>query len=555
MRFLLLFPVCLLLCTRAIAQVPSYVPTDGLIGWWPFNGNANDESGNGNNGTANGASLTSDRNGQPNAAYTFNGLSDFIATTAQGPAGTIGRTLSFWVRTQSGAHQTPIDYYGHTGGGFQPILNNPCPGLGVDAGTGVVTRGDAGLIDAEWHHCALVFDPANGGAINSVKMYIDGVEQMGIACFALDQNAPVNTTATLPVIFGKTTSDVRFLDGDLDDIGIWERALTPHEIVGLFAGDIAIDLPSWLPSECLVAWFPFDGDAYDASGNGRHGIVNDAVLTDGHTGLAQSAYAFDGAGANIDLGNASELGRASTSFSILAWVRLDEVADERACIISNRTGSVAVPGSCIGIAGTNDPGPGFDAGELNISTADPVQFCSDQSISTGVWTHVAMTYDRDANMIRMYYDGTLVSEGSMSNFSEDPLIHHTIGYSANENGGIYPLNGAVDELALYNCALSGSIIGNIHSGSTTSIRGNEPNLHVVVAPNPTNGPTTIFLNLGGNTSIKILDMTGREVYTEAFRASGANTMRSLDLSAYAKGAYTLYIRAGENSASQRIMVE
>jgi hypothetical protein len=39
-------------------NVPSYVPTNGLVGWWPFNGNANDESGNGNNGTVNGATLT-----------------------------------------------------------------------------------------------------------------------------------------------------------------------------------------------------------------------------------------------------------------------------------------------------------------------------------------------------------------------------------------------------------------------------------------------------------------------------------------------------------------
>ena len=50
--------------TSLYAQtVPSYVPTNGLVGWWPFNGNANDESGNGNNGTVNGATLTLDRNG------------------------------------------------------------------------------------------------------------------------------------------------------------------------------------------------------------------------------------------------------------------------------------------------------------------------------------------------------------------------------------------------------------------------------------------------------------------------------------------------------------
>jgi len=44
------------------AQVPSYVDTNGLVGWWPFDGNANDISGNGNNGLVYGSTLTTDRN-------------------------------------------------------------------------------------------------------------------------------------------------------------------------------------------------------------------------------------------------------------------------------------------------------------------------------------------------------------------------------------------------------------------------------------------------------------------------------------------------------------
>jgi len=61
------------LCITAnlMAQVPSYVPTNGLVGWWPFNGNANDESGNGNNGTVNGATLTADRFGNNSKSYSF----------------------------------------------------------------------------------------------------------------------------------------------------------------------------------------------------------------------------------------------------------------------------------------------------------------------------------------------------------------------------------------------------------------------------------------------------------------------------------------------------
>ena len=49
--------------------VPSYVPTNGLVGWWPFNGNANDESGNGLNSVQNTAQLINDRNGITNSAY------------------------------------------------------------------------------------------------------------------------------------------------------------------------------------------------------------------------------------------------------------------------------------------------------------------------------------------------------------------------------------------------------------------------------------------------------------------------------------------------------
>jgi len=62
------------------AQVSSYETSPGLVGWWPFNGNANDVSGNGNNGTVNGATLTTDRFGTANKANSFDGIIDYIQT-------------------------------------------------------------------------------------------------------------------------------------------------------------------------------------------------------------------------------------------------------------------------------------------------------------------------------------------------------------------------------------------------------------------------------------------------------------------------------------------
>ena len=82
------------------AQVPSYVPQDSLVGWWGFNGNANDESGNGNDGTVNGATLTDDRFGNTNSAYDFDGVNDFIEVN-DNPTLRISNTdfaLSAWVK-------------------------------------------------------------------------------------------------------------------------------------------------------------------------------------------------------------------------------------------------------------------------------------------------------------------------------------------------------------------------------------------------------------------------------------------------------------------------
>src|SRR5258706_11557848 len=69
---ILLLMIAAFSCLNVFAQIPPYVPTNGLVGWWPFNGNANDESGNGNNGTINGPILTADRFSNVNSAYHFN---------------------------------------------------------------------------------------------------------------------------------------------------------------------------------------------------------------------------------------------------------------------------------------------------------------------------------------------------------------------------------------------------------------------------------------------------------------------------------------------------
>ena len=72
-----LFAVTAML-VAAQAQVPSYVPNAGLAAWYSFTGNADDDSGLGNNGTVIGATLTAGKLGVPNTAYSFDGVSNSI---------------------------------------------------------------------------------------------------------------------------------------------------------------------------------------------------------------------------------------------------------------------------------------------------------------------------------------------------------------------------------------------------------------------------------------------------------------------------------------------
>ena len=96
-RYLLLF-IFLSVNASLVAQIPSYIPTDGLVAWYPFNGNANDESGNGNSGTVNGATLTTDKDGNENSAYSFDGSDDFIDIPFDFEDGETVESSSFWLR-------------------------------------------------------------------------------------------------------------------------------------------------------------------------------------------------------------------------------------------------------------------------------------------------------------------------------------------------------------------------------------------------------------------------------------------------------------------------
>jgi hypothetical protein len=226
------------LTAATMAQsVPSYVPTNGLVGWWPFNGNANDESGNGNNGTVNGASLTSDRFGNISKSYNFNGNTDYISIPNIAVQGSAERTLSSWILTYNNQIWFTGEMIISTGSDanqqnatFNLRLDNQNQYLGF---MGYVNdyypTGNVIVNDSIWHLAVLTYKD------DTLKFYVDGQ-------FEKSTYQPGLSTSGQSNFFGKSNdinqSAQSYWIGKLDDIGIWNRALTQQEITELYNGNI-----------------------------------------------------------------------------------------------------------------------------------------------------------------------------------------------------------------------------------------------------------------------------------------------------------------------------
>jgi hypothetical protein len=228
--------------TNLMAQVPNYVPTNGLVGWWPFTGNAIDSSGNGNNGTVNGATLTTDRFGNANKAYSFDGVNDYVQMPSYSMSGSF--TISIWYKMPTyninslGANDF-IFFCNHSG--INDNNRNVLVGyrnFGSEFGHSTyVTDNSKNLTGYYsinqiptpniWHHLICQFD--NG---NYIKMYIDD------SLFYTNNSVPSNNSLlSQPLFFGiGIPTQFNFFNGQLDDVGIWNRILTLQEITDLHRG-------------------------------------------------------------------------------------------------------------------------------------------------------------------------------------------------------------------------------------------------------------------------------------------------------------------------------
>lgn len=213
--------------------------TTGLVASYPFNGNANDTSGNGNDGAVHGAELTQDRYNNQNSAYSFDGIDDYIEIPNSASLTLLeDLTIISWIRMEvlkpfnnivrkgadnAGPDQCSYAFYVRTSDELAFFFS----------GGNIHQTSGFNLETEHWYFTAAVFNNEQ----DSVKLFIDGNKVYSGA----ETHSP--TEYDFPLGIGKTNDPGQYFDGIIDDVRLYNKAFTNLEIKQLFQQESYLQHP------------------------------------------------------------------------------------------------------------------------------------------------------------------------------------------------------------------------------------------------------------------------------------------------------------------------
>jgi len=483
-----LIAVLLLAASSAFAQVPSYVPTNGLVGWWPFNGNANDESGNGNNGTVNGAILTSDRLGNANKAYSFDGVDDNILVNSNFYDISIPHTISMWVSindiqmigqylwntTPHGGEAFVYNWY-NTTNNVTYCLGNGASGWSISCGTQQTFLTNSNNI---WYQYAMTY---NNGIW---QIYTNGI--------LLDTFSSSNLPSGIySLVFGDISPSLsthESMNGKIDDIGIWNRALTQQEISNLYNSQ-----------SCTSNTITTDGPTTFCAGTSVN-LKSDVV---------GGTYQWKKNGVNISTNATSRTFKATLTGSYTCVATCNGTAlTSNAIVVTSKTNAAAT-----------------------VSASGATSFCLGDSVTLNA-TNLGSNYS-----VQWYR--TNISMENATNYSQvvkQPGTYKVV--TKNLTNGCSRISGSSAIVAV-----SCRIAGDISSGTTAPLTeseakftANDLSQGVNIFPNPNNGTFTFAYDGEeyGDAVLQVMNSMGQMIYTTNVNVN--------------EGGYTQDLQLGDNSS-------
>jgi hypothetical protein len=198
------------------------------VAYYPFNGNANDESGNGNNGTVNGATLTTDRFGNANRAYSFNGTSNYISAGSNSLLeNTHQHTVCVWAYSTKTGDGGISGYIGTNGQYGYYIQQTSSTGKTVAYeyfSPPVYKAAFSNQIfanDSKWHF--YVLNRSN----DTTYLYVDGIKQDSLITLS-----PSFSGGAIYIGYARTQS--QYFGGKIDDVGFYNYPLSQAKIDSIY---------------------------------------------------------------------------------------------------------------------------------------------------------------------------------------------------------------------------------------------------------------------------------------------------------------------------------
>ncbi|MBN2512745.1 MAG: hypothetical protein JXB18_07390 [Sedimentisphaerales bacterium] len=372
-------------------------------------------------------------------ALLLDGVDDYaVATGFKGIGGTRARTCTAWIRTSAVGTEQTIVSWGNIATGQKWIFRLQSTGeLAVGIWGAYINTRNA-LNDGRWHHVAAVSPDNPTPNVTGIKLYVDGRLQTNTIA---SNSLTVNTSLMDDVLIGNYTiangSHQAFFKGQIDDVRLYNRALTDTEI-------------AWLGQTYLVAHWPINegqGTLIQEQIDQAHARTVNMDSTNWVAGRAGTALSFNGTDEYLAVtGFPGISGTASRTCS--AWVKtVASGADQ--VILSWGTASAGQkwmfrvqPGGPLAVGVWN----GYCAG--------------DTLVSDNQWHHVTAVLNNDGspsvNEIQLYVDGKLQTTSAINTQAIDTLVTDTLYIGAvNNNDSLQNFfGGQIENVQIYNRALT-----------------------------------------------------------------------------------------------------
>jgi hypothetical protein len=288
-------------------------------------------------------------------------------------------------------------------------------------------------------------------------------------------------------------------------------------------------------AQTLIAYYPVNGNAGDASGNGNHGIANGPDLTTDMFGNALSAYSFNGINDYISIATYSNFNNMN-EFTIAAWIYPVFIGSNNTIISKVSPSRDFV----FKITGNGNLQAHFNDGTYHFCTGT-------SSLAINTWHHVAMV--RDGATWKVYVNGVL--ENSVDFPSNSPFwVSNQMGIGAMNS--LENFNGKIDELRIWTGAMTDGEILNL----VTDVEEEQmANTSLSVYPNPTTDALNIdmtgFSRKGAQ--IEIVNTIGEVVYSEYWK--GSESIFTLHKAAFASGLYIVKVTGHKSTRLAEVIFE